>query len=510
MSAPHILTPYPDSQGLARVAPEAFTVELFTVTPSQPANSWRVKLHFDRARFAYVGAEAAEGFKPPVATHGSDGVSFASAGLLCGTGCSAAQLAKATGVVRLLRVTLRPNPSVAAADLAAWLFCFELKSYGGGYLVDKQSGGAYDGTSDTPQLMGGVAVREVRPVGLLSYVASSDGADATPLGVLPNTARLTGATSTFAARTLAVSDWDGDEKSLQALALVPSDGRSRCAVARALKQNSDQASAAGLPSFGLGWLGGGSEEEEVPVGQVLASWKTCSFALGLQQRSGSRRVSVSLERGRGADLLSSDFYFGVWAPSKVEVRLSDERLDRIALPSPLPHVCRGGPAGTNLFQSTRVVALVDGLDVTPLVSLVSSSPLVAAVSAQRYDTVVGLSAGEVWVRLHAGAPPEESAKLVVDTDSPVAVVALRPRLVAGAEWAVTEAPSGSIATATLSPALRAEGAEARVVASVKWSDGAEEEVGSSSAIELSIISISREYRTSYRQLARDLELASYS
>ena len=56
------------------------------MTASQAANSWRVKLHFDRRRFSYEGAEAAGGFKPPLATEGDDGVSFASAGLLCGTG----------------------------------------------------------------------------------------------------------------------------------------------------------------------------------------------------------------------------------------------------------------------------------------------------------------------------------------------------------------------------------------------------------------------------------------
>ena len=46
-------------------------------------------------------------------------------------------------------------------------------------------------------------------MGLLSYVV---GGGATPLGVLPNTARLTGVSSTFGAITLAVSD--ADENSL--------------------------------------------------------------------------------------------------------------------------------------------------------------------------------------------------------------------------------------------------------------------------------------------------------
>lgn len=433
---------------------EPFSALLYGATGGQPLHSWRVKLHFDTHLFTWEGADVAPAFKPPVVTQSVDGVSFASAGLACGTACSPAQLLSATGAaVPILSVRLRPRSGVdASSRLRLFPFAFELRSYGGGYIVDRQRGPVLGAQGAADE--GSVALRPAAVAGVLAYAALNDG---TPARVLPNTARLTGKPANYTVRALAVSDDTGGG---QRLARVPADGASRCRVLRAIAPQEESGMAA---------------ESEVAAEAVLGAWADCLLSLGLAQRRGARRVQMRMER----QALHAEFSFGVWAPARVEVRLSDHTLDRV-IPVGGEHPCCG-PACGGLFQSAGVSAVADGWDVTPLVTFSSSAPHVASVDGGR---VRGYSVGAATIRLHAAAPEEETASLSVTDASPVHAVALLPRLVApGAEWAVESTSKGSWhGEARLETSLRAEGAEAVLFGSVRWSDGAEEPAGPAFAV----------------------------
>ena len=76
----------------------------------------------------------------------------------------------------------------------------------------------------------------------------------------------------------------------------------------------------------------------------------------------------------------------------------------------------GACGGAFPYQRTKLRAVADGFDVTPLVTFVSSDPTVAAISSARADILQGRSHGSTTVSLYSSAPAGESLEVSVATD----------------------------------------------------------------------------------------------
>ena len=133
-------------------AGETFWVYIFTDSRGYPVNSWRLKLSFDSNALALVRGEVSADFSVPVVTRSSDGASFSSSGLVCGTGCSAEETAAVTGGgIFLMRAQLIVAADAPAGPLAGLgLYAFEVRNYGGGYILEKWDGKALDAPDGPP------------------------------------------------------------------------------------------------------------------------------------------------------------------------------------------------------------------------------------------------------------------------------------------------------------------------------------------------------------------------
>jgi len=139
--------------------------------------------------------------------------------------------------------------------------------------------------------------------------------------------------------------------------------------------------------------------------------------------------------------------------------------------------------GVPVYQTTRLRAIVDGLDATPLVNFVAKGGApAAAVAGAAGAWLRGLAPGMATVRL-AGRPAAFASVEVEVSDAAVAPLRLVPRLVTGVEW--TTKPPGALAPlyagfaahARVVQRLAAEGDSGRVHAAIEWDDGARQDVG---------------------------------
>jgi len=336
----------------------------------------------------------------------------------------------------LVTVTLRAAPGLGVGrhdgllGVIAQLFA----NPGSNSFVASDAGVVVNPTTGLPgTALGSLEVVPIGDVGLLAYG---------PAGTLPNLAPLTGQEAAFPVKAARVSD----------------DYR--------LTSSNVAAAAAGL-TCDAGAL--------VPA--VLAAFARgapCDVRLTEAQTRGDAAASVQVSF---ADL-SASVGFGVYYPASVSIVADDPVLNRVHTGN-ASLACDGVP----VYQTTRLRAIVDGLDATPLIRFVAEggAPAAAIVGAAA-AWLRGLAPGVATVRL-AGRPAAFASATVEVSNAAVAPLRLVPRLVTGVAWKSKPpnnlAPpyAGFAAQAQIAQSLQSEGDYGRVHAAIEWDDGSRQDVG---------------------------------
>ena len=319
------------------VVAETFWANLYVTTLGYAANSWRIKLFFNGSLLEFHTAQASSSFQTPVVTPAADGVSFSSAGLACGSACSPAELAAATGeAIFLMRVQLAvvagtPAGERQGEELNLYPYAFEVKNYGGGYIHDKLGGKAYDARGG-PEAYGQIVVRVPSAAGILAYL---------PQPVLFNSAPLTGVGVGYQVQVVAVSGYDLADAGAHVVQSVAGSGALSCSFA------------------------------SLPPG-VVGSHTDCTLRLGLSEGEGAAGLSMTAVHTDGSGgSHARELLVSIYAPANLTLLVADGTLDRYTrLDDTLAAPC----AGAQPYQRTSIVALLDGFDVTPAVAFLSGRP----------------------------------------------------------------------------------------------------------------------------------------
>ena len=218
---------------------------------------------------------------------------------------------------------------------------------------------------------------------------------------------------------------------------------------------------------------------------VSVSSAGCSFALTVQQTLGGS-VMIYVYDANGTE--AAQVPLEVWYPLDVTAHVDDSELDRLQGVEARSS-CNAG----DLYQETTVTASAsfvaaagqraDGLDVSSLVSFMSTNASVVAVVAAR---VLGVAPGNGLLHANVAAPAAVSVLGVgVSVTTRLAVVtALRASVVTGVSWTTSTSivvpwhPSNGSFTAgvQLQQTLSQEGAVGTIVVDAVFDDGAKQAV----------------------------------
>ena len=182
--------------------------------------------------------------------------------------------------------------------------------------------------------------------------------------------------------------------------------------------------------------------------------------------------------------LATTVRFSVYRPNHVVVRTLDVELNRLQSRAGIVITACSEVSHSHLYQWTRALVTVDGLDATTLVTfMVSKSHIASVGSASQWNVVSGLAVGETTLQIKGRAADFASTQLIV-SDTRVSTVRLISRLVSNVHWITTTTSAtwhaGSLMTfvpsVALTQSLNSEGSSGTIFARIEWSDGAIEDV----------------------------------
>ena len=418
-------------------AGDDFEVNVYAHTGGYPLEAFWVTVHLQDDALSYVSHVASTLFNGVTYSQIAQNdthtrLSFSAIGTRTST-----TGAQATGAaLPLVTIKLRAAAGLGVGRHGGLLSVTarEFVNPGSNMFVINDMGVAVDPTTGLAgAAQGSLEVVQVVDVRLLAYG---------PAGTLPNLAPLTGQKAAFLVKAMRVSD---DYRV----------GTPNVATA-----------AAGL-TCDAGAL--------VPA--VLAAFEPgtpCAVRLTEAQTRGDAAASVQVSVGG----LSTSVGFGVYYPASVSIVADDPVLNRVHAGN-ASLSCDGVP----VYQTTRLRAIIDGLDATPLIAFVAEggAPAAAVVGAAG-AWLRGLVPGVATVRL-AGRTAAFASATVEVSDAAVAPLRLVPRLVTGVAWKSkppgTLAPpyAGFAAQALVAQSLQAEGDYGRVHAAIEWDDGSRQDVG---------------------------------
>ena len=215
--------------------------------------------------------------------------------------------------------------------------------------------------------------------------------------------------------------------------------------------------------------------------RVLGSHADCTLRLGLAQGSSASDLSMMVTYTSSSNrVFARRVMLSVYAPSSISLATADSTLNRYTgRDGALVAAC----GSTAPYQRTPIKAIVDGFDMTPLVSFTSSAPAIAATSPARWDVIEGKTPGAATLSLFDGAPLSQTTTVVVTDASPVSVVRLDARVVTAISWDQPPLPTFAYphdvhaAARAADSSMTAEGEHGLIFARVLWSDGLRQEVG---------------------------------
>ena len=393
-----------------------FEVALYAHTGGNSLEAYSVELYYENTRLEYMQHVGSDMFNTIVF---QDMGTF----LVLNPVGKPAHVSDATTTgtaVYLATVTMRFRNGVAAATYAG-AFSVRVSTFvnPGGVTFLEQADGVVLDLRNTAQgsAQGSMVVKAVQDVGLFAYLQTT---------TLANLALLTNVTQAYEVSAVVVSDYDAADMATSVSAAC-----------------STSASA------------------------LVLTLNGCMVELSSAQSEGAAAAVVTAAYAS----LSADVSFSVYVPAAVSVTAADAVLHQLEYAS--------GGSGTcsdYTYQRTRLSAMADGLDVTPLVSFAVNDTWVAKISS---DFLVGLSPGIVSVYLEGRDIGYASTSIEVSS-ARVTAVNLTSRVVTGARW--DEVPPSSYfglfrATAQLSTSMTAEGHYGRIFSRVEWSDGQLQDVG---------------------------------
>lgn len=432
-------------------AQENFDVFIYASSLSFAINAWRVQLYYDTTKFDYVNYVSSGKFQSPAITQDANGITLAVAGLLCGTGCTSGQLAEVTGdVIYLARIRLRSKSGQSAGDIETGIYpyAYEILNDGNGVIQDRTTGIVFD-KRGSKRPTGQIEVQDITPRGIFAYPPPSN----KPIDELLNSAHLDGNDATY---TMVVNEYNSIDTANEGGDVVSTGDSPTCSFPQGVDAN------------------------------VIDSVTNCVVRMTTSETASQSGVVLGVQVISESVTMNRNIIFDVYAPQSISILSSDanNNLERITVGS-TSLVDTGCTGDETVYQTSRLRAIVDGVDMTTEVSFfIDNTNVVRLASAgSRTDIVRGVSVGSTTVRLYSGAPNTLSLS-VSDTQVTATVTA---RLVTGLTW-VDAPPSsysypGAVNTSVkFETEMNSEGDNGLIYTSLGWSDGSRSDVGYDSSL----------------------------